>query len=397
MRLAILIVSGVLMLVGPAGAAANTFDSADRTATHTITSKALGEERLIIVRTPPEYDPAGNYPVVYLTDGEWNFELVASYLDYMIDNGGYPPLIVTGVTNVNRNRDYVPRADSNFDDTGSADDFLAFVRDEWVPFVAKNYPATEDRVLLGHSFGGVITLHTLFTEPDLFDAYIALGTSAWIADRVLFEEAEAWFKAPRNTDAFVYMAVGEGDGGPTVPSSRDLAELFEAKAPESLEWTFDVTPRTDHFKNTVSGMHDAFMALFPAWEFAKELTAVGSAEGGAGVDRWFAAKESALGYRFQPAWFDLGVAALGMVRAEQEEAALATMRHLTRHHPDNPHVAAFSAGVFERSGQLAEAAGEFQRAIDIARQHDLHPNEIHLARLRRGLERVTAAQAEEDQ
>lgn len=393
-----LIVSGMLMMTGPASAPADTYDSAERTATHTIASKALGEQRDIIVRTPPGYDPTRDYPVVYVTDGEWSFELVASYLDYMADNGVYPRLIVTGVTNVNRNRDYVPRADASFDDTGGADSFLAFVRDEWLPFVTDRYPASGDRVLLGHSFGGVFTLHTLFTESDLFEAYVALGASAWIADRVLFEEAEAWLKAPRNADAFVYMAVGEGDGGPTLPSSRELAALFEAKAPDSLEWTFNVTPRTDHFKNTVSGMHDAFMALFPAWGFADQLTLLGASEGQAGVDRWFAEKESILGYRFQPAWFDLGVAAMKMTRAGHLKAALATMRHLSSYHPDSPHVAAFSAGVFEQSGQLAEAAAQYQRAINIARQHGLHPNEIHLARLQRGLERVRAAQAKrEDQ
>jgi len=396
MRVVILIVSSLLLTLVPAAVPASTFNSAERTTTHIVTSDALGEQRTVIVRTPPGYDPAQDYPVVYVTDGEWIFELVASYLDYMADNDVYPSLIVTSITNVNRNRDYVPRVDAGFDDTGGADRFLEFVRDEWVPFVTDRYSVTDDRILLGHSFGGVFTLHTFFTESDLFEAYVALGSSAWIADGVLFEEAEAWFRAPRNADAFVYMAVGEGDGGPTVPSSRDLAALFEERAPDSLEWTFDVTPRTDHFKNVISGMHDAFMALFPAWGFAEQLATLSASEGDAGVDRWFADMESTLAYRFQPAWFDLGVAAMRMMRAGQAKEALATMRNLRTHHPDNPYVASFSATVFEQSGRLADAASEFERAIKIAREHDLHPNGIHVARLQRGLERVNAAQLEQE-
>ncbi len=394
MRRMIVIVYCLHIFVGSMLATAATNDSAERTAFYEIASKALSENREIIVRIPPNYDPAVKYPVVYVTDAERNFELVASYLDYMGDNDVFPRLIVTGVVNVNRNRDYVPRHDTVFDDTGDAGRFLAFVRDEWVPFITSRYPASADRVLLGHSFGGVFTLHTFFTESDLFSAYIALGSSAWIADGVLFEEAGAWFQAPQNADAFVYMAVGEGDGGPTVPSSEDLAALFAEKAPESLEWTFKITPRTDHFKNTVSGMHDAFMALFPAWGFAEQLTALAVSEGEAGVDRWFADKQSKLRNRFQPAWFDLGVAAMGMMSAGHAEAAIATMRHLRTHHPQNPHVAAFSAGVFEQSGQFAKAAGEYQRAINIARERNLHPNDLHLAGLQRGLDRVRAGQAE---
>jgi hypothetical protein len=40
------------------------------------------------------------------TSGEWNFDLVARYLDYMANNDVYPRLIVTGVTNVNRDHDH---------------------------------------------------------------------------------------------------------------------------------------------------------------------------------------------------------------------------------------------------------------------------------------------------
>ena len=394
MRILLSVTCGAMAVLLSATLPANTLDAADRTRTHAIRSDTLDEERIILVRTPIGYDTSEEYAVVFVTDAEWNFDLVASYLDYMVDNAVFPKLIVTGVVNVNRNRDFVPREDRHFDDTGSANLFLEFVREDWVPHISAHYRASDDRILLGHSFGGVFTLHTLFVAPDLFDAYIALGASAWIADRVLFEEADAWFRSPGNADPFVYMAVGEGDGGPTVPSSQDLAELFSERAPDSLEWTFDITPRTDHFKNVVSGMHDAFMALFPAWDFKEELNAIAMAEGAGGVDRWFADKEAELGYRFVPAWFDLGVTAMLLARSEHQDAAQAITRNLRAHFPDHAYVAAYSAWVYESSGMPADAAREFQRVIDIAERDDLHPNAIHLDRIRRGLERVQADDSE---
>jgi predicted alpha/beta superfamily hydrolase len=384
----------LMLLLNASAVAAATFDSAARTSTHTLKSEVLDEERRLIVRVPVNFDEESSYITVFVTDAEWNFELVASYLDYMSDNDVYPPMIVTGVINVNRNRDYIPRPDKHFDDSGGADRFLAFVKDEWVPFMSGRYPAGDRRILLGHSFGGVITLHTLFRQPDLFDAYIALGSSAWIADRVLFEEAEAFFASNRKSDAFVYMAVGEGDGGPTVPSSAALAELFAEKAPASLDWTFDITPRTDHFKNTISGMHDGFMALFPAWSFPQELGEAANADGAQGVKRWFAGKQAALGYRFVPAWFDLGVLALNMAQAGQIDAAVATMAELVTYHPGNPYVASHAANVFEMAGQFDAAAAEYRRAIGIVEARDMHPNEFHVARLQRGLQRVSKAGAE---
>ena len=380
----------LLFSINVAPATADTWNSADRTHTHVIESTALDESRTVIVRMPPSYESGKQYPVVYVTDAEWNFELVASYLDYMADNDIYPDMIVTGAVNVNRNRDYIPRPDPHHRDTGQADQYLAFIRDEWTTLVAENYSASSNRILIGHSFGGVFTLHALFSEPELFDAYIALGSSAWIADRVLFEEAEAYFDGNPEHDAFVYMAVGEGDGGPTVPSSRDLAALFELHAPPSLEWTFDETPETDHFKNVPSGMHDAFMKLFPAWNFDHELTAVAQQGGVPAVEAYFTERSDALGWRFLSAWFDIGIVALTLSRGETGDSALAIMNHLRQHHPDSAMVAEFSGLVFERTGNKDDAAREFRRTIKLTNEQGLHPNAVHLDRVNAALERVSS-------
>lgn len=383
-----------LLFTSWSAAFADTYDSADRTQEFEIGSNVLGETREIIVRTPPLYKDGAEYPVVYVLDGEWNFEFVASYLDYMADNEVFPQMIVTGVKNVNRNRDYVPREDQYFEDTGEADAFLGFVKDEWIDAVERDFPASGKRIIVGHSFGGVFALHAFFKEPALFDANMAFGASAWIGDQVLYEEANALFDEARDLDAFVYMAVGEGDGGPTVPSSRELAAIFEEKAPASLEWTFDVTPQTDHFKNFTMGLNDAFMAFFPAWEFEDEVKAAAEADGADGVNAWFAEKRETLGFRFHPAWFDMGVAGLQLSREGHGAAALALMAQLRTHYPGNAYIADFSGSVYENLGQLNEAAREYERAIALAAEQGLHPNAMHTDRLERDLERVRDEAAE---
>ncbi len=368
---------------------ASTYGSAERTKEISLESKTLNETREIFIRIPPNYDPENHqYPVVYVLDGEWNFEYVASYLDYMFSNNIYPEMIVTGVRNVNRNRDYVPRPDIYFEDTGEADKFLGFVKNEWIKEIEKNYPTSDERFIIGHSFGGVFALHTLFTDPALFDAYIVLGASAWIAEEVLLEEARAYFANPAKADAFVYMAVGEGDGGPTVPSSRKLAEVFKENAPKSLEWVFDITPKTDHFKNFASGMHDAFMALFPAWGFAEEITDISRKEGAKGVNEWFNEKRNTLGMRFHPSWFDLGVVAFTLTQEGHGGAAIALMNNLKSFYPQNGHVANFRASVFEMNERHEEALREYERTIEIVNKQGLHPNRLHKGSLESGVERL---------
>ncbi len=353
-----------------------------------IHSKALNEDREIYVKLPPNYDSQNReYSVVYVLDGEWNFEYIASYLEYMYTNGTYPEMIVTGIKNVNRNRDYVPKRDEYFYDTGEADRFLSFVKTEWIEEIEKKFSTSKERVLVGHSFGGVFTLHSFFTEPSLFDAYLALGTSAWIADFVLIDEAKNCFSKPLDSNPFVYMAVGEGDGGPTVPSSQQLAKVFEDEAPSNLEWYFDITSKTDHFKNFISGTHEGFMALFPAWEFASELTDIAKNQGAEGVNQWFSEKQNNLGIRFHPSWFDIGVVALSLAQ-QNNKAAIAIINNLKFYYPENGHVANFAAMVFESDMQYVEALKEYERAIEIVKEQNLHPNSIHMEDLESGIKRI---------
>lgn len=382
----ILITAAVLLVSGPARA--DTDRASERTSRHEIQSQPLDEKREIYVRLPQRHEPGRVYPVVYVLDGEWSFDYVAAYIDYLSDNRVYPDVIVTGIRNVNRNRDYVPRPDPYHPHTGEAGRFLQFVAEEWTAFMAQNYQVSPERVLVGHSFGGVFTLNAFFDRPELFDAYIALGTSAWVSGEVLFEKARARFDQGLEKERFVYMAVGEGDGGPTRPSSEKLAALFEKRAPDNLEWTFAVTPRTDHFKNVPSGLHEAFMALFPGWGFAEELKVAGEGGGAEAVNAWFGEKEQRLGWRFQPAWFDLSITAILLARDGRHEAGLAVMAAMRRHFPDDAHVASFSANVFRRTGDLEGAEGELRRAIRLAREQGLDPNAIQIEDLEQALERI---------
>ena len=77
------VVLGLLLTVAASNTNAVTDDAAARTDRFTVTSKALAETREILVRRPPGFDLDQRYPVVYTTDGEWHFELVAAYLDYL--------------------------------------------------------------------------------------------------------------------------------------------------------------------------------------------------------------------------------------------------------------------------------------------------------------------------
>src|SRR5678815_3522890 len=78
-----------------------------------IKSAVLGEERLVLVRTPVGYESNKvSFPVLYMTDGDAHIGHTASTIEFLTQNGRISDLIVVGVTNTDRTRDLTPAKSS---------------------------------------------------------------------------------------------------------------------------------------------------------------------------------------------------------------------------------------------------------------------------------------------
>src|ERR1044071_6474054 len=75
----------------------------------TIKSAVLGEDRIVLVRTPVGYERNNvRYPGLYMTDGDAHIRHTASTIEFLTQNGRISDLIVVGVTNTDRTRDLTP-------------------------------------------------------------------------------------------------------------------------------------------------------------------------------------------------------------------------------------------------------------------------------------------------
>jgi predicted alpha/beta superfamily hydrolase len=72
------------------------------------------------------------------------------------------------------------QGDFTNDGSGSADNFLKFIREELKPFIKANYRIdAEDSSISGHSFGGLFGLYALLHAPNTFKRYIISSPSIW--------------------------------------------------------------------------------------------------------------------------------------------------------------------------------------------------------------------------
>jgi predicted alpha/beta superfamily hydrolase len=118
-----------------------------------------GQEYELHIMLPAGYKSADKkYPVVYLMDSQWDFPVVTGLYGYHNYDGFIPELIIVGVTwsgehpnyDSLRIRDYTPTkidglmflsSSVPMPQSGGADHFLAFMKQELFPFIESNYKA----------------------------------------------------------------------------------------------------------------------------------------------------------------------------------------------------------------------------------------------------------------
>jgi predicted alpha/beta superfamily hydrolase len=207
-------VSAIVWLAAPASACAQggrTSVVANGTERLTIESRVLGEKRIVDVTVPIGYarDSAARYPLVVALDGEYEGEIAAALTRFYANVGMMPGVIVAAVHNTDRTRDLTPAAIPPFaappGSSGGADKFLSFLADELLPRVERSFHTAPMRVLVGHSLGGLFTLHALAKRPELFTGYIVMEPAAWWNNEGPTRDARAALQQPAARRARVML------------------------------------------------------------------------------------------------------------------------------------------------------------------------------------------------
>ena len=180
-------------------------------------STVTGGLRTILVYTPPKYDPAKKYPVLYLMGGSgeaadswYKYGQVNWIMDNLIAEGKIKPTIVAMVNN-----QIVHRSSPNHSQLS----FKMMEREYKeciIPWVDSHYstiPSREGRALSGLSMGGRHTQYIGFRNPELFGSLGILSAALTAADEKAFgEDAVAMGRdAKALKDAkFDYIFIGAG-------------------------------------------------------------------------------------------------------------------------------------------------------------------------------------------
>jgi predicted alpha/beta superfamily hydrolase len=247
----------------------------------TLHSTVLGEERKVVVRLPEGYDTSeSRYPVLYLLDGEFFFQQAAAtvqflsenaYVHYAAINQPIPKLIVVGIVNVDRNRDFTPthapvQGQSRFPTSGEADKFLAFLETELIPLIDDRYRTHPYRVLSGWSLGGLFTVTTFLDRPDLFSAYLAISPSLWWDNGVIAQRADSLLGSGSVTGKPLVVTLGAAEGSGMKGAVYDsFVSLFEQRSSDDYSVTYVEIPDEGHRYVPYKALFDGMRALYSDW------------------------------------------------------------------------------------------------------------------------------------
>lgn len=216
-------------------------------------SSIVDQEYKLWISLPKNYEPSKQeYPVIYVLDAQWDFTMLISLYGQLNYDGDVPDSILVGVTwggksadaEKLRGRDFTPTKLADWENSGGADKFLEFWRKELIPFIAEEYAANDERVLIGSSLGGLFTTYAMLTQPDLFDGYLATATSAWWDNEMLISLVKQKARLLKVHSVKMYGAAGEFDG--VLPGFKKLKSEFEAQSGDVRGIKFEIFDKLGH-------------------------------------------------------------------------------------------------------------------------------------------------------
>lgn len=240
----------------------------------TVPTKILFSERVkdsfsIFISLPKDYGKKQQtLPVIYLLDANVYFDIVANTMAENKTNAilvgiGYSDFIKMDSL---RERDYTfPKASSqdSLPISGGADKFLAFIKEELIPYVDGNYTTdTNKRTIMGHSLGGYFVLYALKEEliknqTDITH-FVAASPSLDYCDNYLMKEFK--HTAIDSSPILKIVSVSFGgkedseDGGTAtigIDNFNSFCKLLSEKNTSNIKLKKEIYPTFRHMETAI--------------------------------------------------------------------------------------------------------------------------------------------------
>ena len=344
----------------------------------TLKSSVLGEDRVVLVRTPAGYETNKvSYPVLYMTDGDAHMGHTASTIEFLTRNGRISDLIVVGVTNTDRTRDLTPVKSTNKNPagqlqaptSGGADNFLKFFETELIPEIEKQYRVQPYRILAGHSLGGLFAIHSMISKPGLFNSYVAVSPSLQWENGEALKRAEEFLAKQKELKVTLFVSLGNEPGaiGESFDSFKDLLAKTSIKG---FEWQAERMADEDHGSVVLRSHYFGLRKVYEGWQGATDPKSGAVIGGLSGAEAHYKKLSERFGYSIPVPENLINQIGYQSLLAGKAEDAIAAFKTNVERYPGSANVYDSLGEAYERQGRIDLAEPLYDKARVVSQQNN---------------------------
>jgi len=325
-------------------------------------SKILGEDFTYFIHLPNDYENTlKKYPVLYVLNTHMasTAALAFATLD-RLSSEMIPEMILVGISNTGAASAYMPVNAKG--ETSDALHFIEFLSKELLPYIDQNFRTEDFRILYGQSNTGLFTVYVLFTEPSLFNAYIAASPSlGWCLDYMKEKVSTvALDKGDLFKNKYLYMNYGRKDIQWLVNEPLlDFYEFLKDSAPKGFNLLLEDLPKDGHVP--VTSLNNGLLFIFPDFLASDDLKALGFEA----VDRHFADLGNRYGFPLktpEEVIFDMCYAPM---RGKKYLEAIELFKVLLERYPTSMRGHFFLGEAYRYIGELTQAETMYKKCLEL--------------------------------
>lgn len=361
MKLLIYLTSILISLMLSVSSVSQTYSIGEKVS---FQSNILDEKRSILVYLPDSYNFTNtNYHVLYLLDGRTHFHHVTGITQFLSQSGLIPEMIVIGIVNTNRNKDFTPTKIPERPSSGEAEKFVNFLQEELFPFVERNYRINSYKILMGHSLGGTFATYSLLNHPELFNSYISVSPYLMYDNNSVAREADTKLKSEFPIGTTYYMTVGNEEK--FFDALDYFANSVKTKSPKNLNFKYIQMLENDHTSVPHLSVYNGLLYIYSEWKLNMKTFNRGLRA----IDNHFKKISEKYNYNIETPEFvinQLGYKYLGL---KDRKNAISIFKENINRFPNSANTYDSLGEAYEKSGDTESAITYYQKAVNKATEN----------------------------
>jgi len=323
-------------------------------------SNLLQKEIQLSIHVPDDSDNTDDrYAVLYTF--QTHFEQVSGAVKNLYDYQLIPKIIVVRIDNYEFGY-LTPTKVTDTPNSGQADLFLQFFKEELFPLIDSNYRTHSYRIIFSNSWGAMFAAYSILAQPHIFNA--AIASIPWIMydqeNRYMINNTEKFLSANQYHN-FLYITMDNESS--VLPDLETFLNILKKIPKPGLEWEYHYWPEEDHTSTPYRSLYSGLRSLFKEWnQIPPEIVFKGLN----------AIKKHEL-FLNQKFGYDIGLSTSAMRMAGQENQrngkfgdAIAIYKYAIEKRRDDAFAYVTLGRAYEENNQLQLAQEAFQKAYDLA-------------------------------